>query len=86
MPSLVCRTCGRKIFTTAPITALFEEERRCPRCGAYLEPDRRSGPRRVAHRRHNPAQDPGPPESGPERRNGERRDGERRRPENGGGR
>ncbi|MGH2467016.1 MAG: hypothetical protein ACRDGL_04725 [Candidatus Limnocylindrales bacterium] len=86
MPSLVCRTCGRKIFTTAPIASLFEEERRCPRCGAFLDPERRAGPRRLAHRRQDPAHDPGPPPDVPERRAAERRSAERRRPENSGGR
>src|SRR5258706_314139 len=55
MPTIVCRTCGRQVYTTAPIESLFAEERRCPRCGAGLEPDRRMGSnRRFHHRPENP--------------------------------
>ena len=34
MPNLSCWSCGREIYTVAPLEALFTEERRCPRCGA----------------------------------------------------
>ncbi len=61
MPKLSCRTCGRQVYTVAPVEALFLEERRCPRCGAYLYADRREVERRVGHRRINPPNDPGPP-------------------------
>jgi hypothetical protein len=73
MPTIVCRTCGRLVYTTVPLESLFAEERRCPRCGAGLDPDRRgSGNRRHYHRRENPPDNPGPP-GGVERRVVERR-------------
>jgi hypothetical protein len=77
MPRLACWSCGRQIYTTAPIESLFAEERRCPRCGAMLSPERRESERRDTIRRANPAQDPGPPD-GEERRTAERRQGQRR--------
>jgi len=61
MPKLSCWSCGRQIYTVAPLEALFLEERRCPRCGAFLNSDRREAERRVEHRRKNPTGDPGPP-------------------------
>ncbi len=61
MPKLSCRSCGRQIYTVAPLEALFAEERRCPRCGAFLHEDRRVTPRRKGVRRTNPTNDPGPP-------------------------
>jgi hypothetical protein len=61
MPKLSCRSCGRQIYTVAPLEALFAEERRCPRCGAFLHEDRRMVQRRVGFRRTNPRNDPGPP-------------------------
>jgi len=82
MPTIVCRTCGRVVYTAAPIEALFAEERRCPRCGAYIESDRRGGNRRVGNRRQNPPDDPGPP-NGVERRVADRRQGKRRRADRG---
>lgn len=63
MPRLACWTCGRQIYTVAPLEALFAEERRCPRCGAFLRPERREGERRQANRRVNPPNDPGPPKA-----------------------
>ncbi|MBI3750892.1 MAG: hypothetical protein HY263_04450 [Chloroflexi bacterium] len=78
MPTIVCRTCGRVVYTTSPLDALFAEERRCPRCGAFLEADRRGGNRRVTNRRQNPPDDPGPP-NGIERRVADRRASGRRR-------
>jgi hypothetical protein len=63
MPRLACWTCGRQIYTVAPLEALFAEERRCPRCGAFLRPERRESERRQANRRVNPPNDPGPPPS-----------------------
>ncbi len=65
MPRLSCWSCGRQIYTVAPLEALFLEERRCPRCGAFLNSDRRDVERRIEHRRKNPTHDPGPP--GPKR-------------------
>ena len=82
MPTIVCRTCGRVVYTTAPLEALFAEERRCPRCGASLEIDRRGGNRRHYQRRQNPPNNPGPP-SGVERRVADRRKHRRRRGDSG---
>jgi hypothetical protein len=82
MPNLVCRTCGRIVYTAVPIEQLFAEERRCPRCGAGLSPERREGDRRKGERRRNPAGDPGPP-GGIERRVADRRQNRRRRGEGG---
>jgi hypothetical protein len=78
MPSLACRICGRVVYTTADLDTLFAEERRCPRCGGVLEPDRRRGNRRKFERRQNPPDRPGPP-SGVERRIRDRRVTKRRR-------
>jgi hypothetical protein len=78
VPRLACQSCGRQIYTTAPIESLFAEERRCPRCGAFLQPERRDQERRQANRRQNPDDDPGPPD-GVERRVESRRKGQRRR-------
>ena len=61
MPKLACWSCGREIYTVAPLESLFAEERRCPRCGAFLRADRRETERRQQNRRVNPAHDPGPP-------------------------
>jgi hypothetical protein len=66
MPRLSCWRCGRQIYTVAPLEALFAEERRCPRCGAFLRTDRRETERRTDHRRKNPQHDPGPPKAEPE--------------------
>jgi hypothetical protein len=78
MPRLACWSCGRQLYTVAPIEALFAEERRCPRCGAYLRDERRETERRQTIRRANPPNDPGPPADAGERREGERRKGRRR--------
>ncbi len=83
MPSLACWSCGRRIFTTVPLETLFPDERRCPRCGAVLNAERRNGARRQMERRQNPPEDPGPPDEAGERRTGERRQGQRRRPDHG---
>jgi len=61
MPRLVCWSCGRQIYTVAPLESLFAEERRCPRCGAFLRNERREAERRESIRRMNPQHDPGPP-------------------------
>jgi hypothetical protein len=78
MPRLACRSCGRQIYATAPLESLFGEERRCSRCGATLNQDRREGDRRVAARRLNPSDEPGPP-APVERRVAARRQGPRRK-------
>jgi ribosomal protein S27AE len=83
MPRLACHSCGRQIYTVAPLEALFAEERRCPRCGAFLDPERRDHERRSLLRRLNPPDDPGPPD-GNERRVEERRGTQRRRSRSGG--
>ncbi len=68
MPRLACGACGRSIYTVAPLESLFAEERRCPRCGALLNKDRREIERREQVRRANPPDDPGPPADEGERR------------------
>lgn len=78
MPRLACWSCGRQIYTVSPIESLFAEERRCPRCGAFLNPERRELDRRQQIRRVNPVDDPGPPD-GAERRSAERRVARRRK-------
>jgi hypothetical protein len=78
MPRLACWSCGRQIYTVAPLESLFSEERRCPRCGAFLNNERREIERRASIRRQNPADEPGPPDA-EERRSQERRAGRRRR-------
>jgi hypothetical protein len=82
MPKLACWSCGRQIHSVAPLDALFAEERRCPRCGALLNLDRRGAERRTTARRQNPPDDPGPPD-GVERRVADRRENRRRRPSTG---
>ncbi|HET7473385.1 MAG TPA: hypothetical protein VFJ71_09690 [Candidatus Limnocylindrales bacterium] len=82
MPKLACWSCGRQIHSVAPLDALFAEERRCPRCGAFLRDDRRTEERRSKARRQNPPSDPGPPEGEEERREEERRQMRRRRLQN----
>ena len=84
MPKLACRSCGRQIYTTASLDALFAEERRCPRCGAFLDRERRETDRRQTIRRVNPAHDPGPPADEDERRLIQRRTYRRRTGEGGG--
>ena len=85
MPRLACWSCGRQIYAVAPLESLFAEERRCPRCGAFLNGERREVDRRSAIRRQNPANDPGPPTT-EERRTTDRRTGRRRKPADGTGR
>jgi len=72
MPRLACWSCGRQLYTVAPLDSLFAEERRCPRCGAFLDAERRDAERRTHHRRQNAMDDPGPPGK-KERRLDERR-------------
>jgi len=78
VPKLACHACGRQIYTVAPLEALFAEERRCPRCGAFLSSERRAVDRRKHVRRVNPPDDPGPPAETGERRVADRRQGPRR--------
>ena len=66
MPKLVCITCGRQIYTVAPLRALFAEERICMRCGSDLIADRRTGVREA--RVPDVADPAGPPAGMPERR------------------
>jgi len=79
MASLVCRSCGLRVYTTAPLESLFVEERLCRRCGAQLNEDRRKADRRQGVRRENPPDDPGPPPEGERRRLPDRRSGTPRR-------
>jgi hypothetical protein len=79
MPRLACWSCGRQIYTVAPLESLFAEERRCPRCGAFLNGERRENDRRWQVRRLNPEDDPGPPPPDEERRMEQRRAGRRRK-------
>jgi len=78
MPRLACWSCGRQIYTVSPLESLFAEERRCPRCGAFLDKERREIERRERLRRQNPPDDPGPPDGTTERRLADRRVGRRR--------
>ncbi|HEV8699607.1 MAG TPA: hypothetical protein VGQ89_18085 [Candidatus Limnocylindrales bacterium] len=78
MPRLACWSCGRQIYTVAPLESLFAEERRCPRCGAYMDMERRESERRERLRRQNPPDDPGPPPEEGERRVADRRVNRRR--------
>ena len=89
MPKLVCRACGKSVYTTAPFEQLFADERRCPRCGQLLFSDRRTGDsRRRGQRRLNgraePEQEAAAPDQPPagepivERRVGDRRQTKRR--------
>jgi len=78
MPRIICRTCGREVYATAPVERLFADERRCPRCGAPLQNDRRAIDRRIVNRRVKPPNDPGPPIPPGEQRTQERRQGRRR--------
>jgi hypothetical protein len=77
MPHLACWSCGRQIYTVTPLDSLFAEERRCPRCGALLNDERREVERRERIRRVNAADEPGPP--GRKERRVEDRRKERRR-------
>jgi len=79
MPRLACWSCGRRIYATAALGALFTDERRCPTCGAFLNLDRREIERRQVIRRQDSPRDPGPPAGTDERRVEERRTGQRRR-------
>jgi hypothetical protein len=74
MAHLACRACGRQIYTVASLNALYAEERRCPGCGAGLQPERRFVDRRVLIRRqYVPDLDPAQEERLAERRQLRRR-------------
>jgi hypothetical protein len=66
------------MYSVAVLEAMRREERRCPRCGAFFDLDRRQGSRRETNRRQNPSDDPGPP-GGVERRAEDRRSNQVRR-------
>jgi hypothetical protein len=87
MPKLACRSCGRQIYTVSPLQSLFAEERRCPRCGAGLDVERREAERRTSIRRGTTFADEeeGAPQSGEpeERRIRDRRAARRRRSSDG---
>lgn len=78
MPQLACRGCGRQIYATSPLESLFVDERRCPRCGSFMNVERRNVERRNRIRRQNPPGHPGPPAGNGERRAAERRLARRR--------
>jgi hypothetical protein len=77
MPRLACWKCGRQIYTVSSLESMDSDERRCPRCGAFLDNERREFERRELLRRQNPTDDPGPP-ADDERRVTERRQARRR--------
>jgi hypothetical protein len=62
------------MWAAVPLAELFAEERRCPRCGASLNDDRRVWDRRVYVRRQKVGESP----TGVERRSRDRRQGPRR--------
>jgi hypothetical protein len=66
------------VYTVSPLESLFAEERRCPRCGAFMDPERRQAERRLTARRQHPPDDPGPPMETGERRVADRRTRRRR--------
>jgi hypothetical protein len=78
MGSLVCRSCGLRIYSTVSLAALYREERGCPSCGAPLSVDRRQTSLRQTVRRQNPPAAPGPP-AGERRTLEDRRSGQPRR-------
>jgi DNA-directed RNA polymerase subunit RPC12/RpoP len=78
MAKLACRTCGRQVYRASPVETLIAGERRCPRCGAQLEADRRLEDRRHDERRIVLPTAAGPPAGVAERRVTQRRTGSRR--------
>jgi DNA-directed RNA polymerase subunit RPC12/RpoP len=90
MSGLACWSCGRQIYTVSPLESLTAEERRCPRCGAFLHHERRGDERRTGNRRQDGAGDPAAAnatlDSDAERRVDERRHERRRAPSDGTGR
>jgi predicted nucleic acid-binding Zn-ribbon protein len=90
MSGLACWSCGRQIYTVSPLESLTVEERRCPRCGAFLHHERRGDERRTGNRRQdgadNAAAASATPDIDDERRVDERRLERRRAPSDGTGR
>jgi DNA-directed RNA polymerase subunit RPC12/RpoP len=95
MSGLACWSCGRQIYTVSPLESLTAEERRCPRCGAFLHYERRGDERRTGNRRQDGAGDASAGdasaanatlEDDAERRVDERRHERRRAPSDGTGR
>jgi hypothetical protein len=90
MSGLACWSCGRQIYTVSPLESLTAEERRCPRCGAFLHHERRGDERRTGHRRQDEAGDRAAAnatlDGDAERRVDERRHERRRAPSDGTGR
>ena len=70
MPKLACWSCGRQIYAVAPIDSLFAEERRCPRCGAFMDRERREGSRDEHRAAGGAAEDPLAKDEITERRDG----------------
>ena len=77
MGRLACYRCGRAIYSTSPIQALFWEERTCPRCGHLMNADRRAERRRRVLRRWDMTGSSSAPAEA-ERRREDRRRGDRR--------
>jgi len=90
MSGLACWSCGRQIYTVSPLESLTAEERRCPRCGAFLHNERRGDERRSGNRRQDGAGDTAAASAASavddERRVDERRHERRRAPSDGTGR
>jgi hypothetical protein len=57
VPRLACLACGQQVYTVAPVTSLFLEERSCPRCGKLMQAERRESDRRQTTRRGGPDRD-----------------------------
>jgi DNA-directed RNA polymerase subunit RPC12/RpoP len=70
MPELFCGSCGRRIYTVAPLESLSGDEVRCPRCGGRFAAERRQADRR----RRVAIDDPGPPSGRDRRKTGRRRE------------
>ena len=73
MPRLACMKCGRTLWATVPAAQLFAEERRCPRCGAALNDDRRLANRRSDLSRQSDEFGVGDEPHGEDRRKSQRR-------------
>lgn len=56
MPHLVCRSCGRRIYTVSSLESLSGDELRCARCGSALNAERRENQRRRQDDSHPPAE------------------------------
>ena len=60
MPKLACWSCGRQIYTVAPLESLFAEERAARAAARTSRDERREFERRAQLRRAEPAGRPGP--------------------------